>query len=149
MENHWSQWPLHDKYGQQRPKIGSNLLLTSPYLQHWLCIWRRKNFSHYNFMKKSLCALLDSSRRDLHEGGGTVWNRKKTEQKRREENQRFKKGSKLGQGVGVLKRRGWNSLRNYAILKQTKEFLLLDKKLKGKIVLQHSIQYQDSSQFWR
>ena len=28
-------------------------------------------------------------------------------------NKCFKKGGKLGQGVGVLKRGGWNPLRNY------------------------------------
>ena len=33
------------------------------------------------------------------------------------------------------------------LLQEARNFLLLDKELKGKIVLQHSIQYQDSSQF--
>ena len=28
----------------------------------------------------------------------------------------FKKGDKLGQGVGVLKRGGWNPLTNYALI---------------------------------
>ena len=32
-------------------------------------------------------------------------------------------------------------------VQQAKKFLLLDKELKEKIVLQHSMQYQDSSQF--
>ena len=34
-------------------------------------------------------------------------------------------------------------------VQQARKFLLFDKELKGKIVLQQSIQYQDSSQFWR
>ena len=33
------------------------------------------------------------------------------------------------------------------LVQQARKFLLLDKELKGKIVLQHSMQYQDSSQF--
>ena len=32
------------------------------------------------------------------------------------------------------------------LLQQARKFLLLDKELKGNIVLQHSMQYQDSSQ---
>ena len=33
------------------------------------------------------------------------------------------------------------------LVQQAKEFLLLDRELKGKTMLQHSMQYQDSSQF--
>ena len=38
---------------------------------------------------------------------------KGVEQKRGEGKQRFLKGDKLGQGVGALKREGWNPLMNY------------------------------------
>ena len=37
----------------------------------------------------------------------------------------------------------------WVFVQQARKFLLLDKELKGKIVLQHSMHYQDSSQFWR
>ena len=33
------------------------------------------------------------------------------------------------------------------LVQQARKFLLLDKELKGKIVLQHPVQYQDLSQF--
>ena len=33
------------------------------------------------------------------------------------------------------------------LVQQAKEFLLLDRELKGKTMLRHSMQYQDSSQF--
>ena len=35
------------------------------------------------------------------------------------------------------------------LVQQAMKFLLLDKELKWKIVLQNSMEYQDSSQFWR
>ena len=55
----------------------------------------------------------------LCEGGGNYlkylrrgWNRKEGRG-----NKDFKKGYKLGQGVGALKRgRGWNTLKNYGLL---------------------------------
>ena len=34
-KRHWSQWSLHDYMCGQRPKIGGNWSLTSPYLQYW------------------------------------------------------------------------------------------------------------------
>ena len=59
----------------------------------------------------------DYGRRGLHEGGGNClkylkrgWNRKEGRG-----NKEFKKGGKLGQGLGALKREGWNPLTNYGI----------------------------------
>ena len=50
----------------------------------------------------------------MSEGGGTVWNTLKVEQKRKEGETYFKKGGcKLGQGGGALKR-GVKPLTNYA-----------------------------------
>ena len=50
----------------------------------------------------------------MSEGGGTVWNTLKVEQKRNEGETDFKKGGcKLGPGVGALKRGGgWDLLKN-------------------------------------
>ena len=43
---------------------------------------------------------------------------KGAEQKRREKKQDFKKGGKLGEGLGALKRRrGWNPLMNYVLVR--------------------------------
>ena len=54
----------------------------------------------------------------MREGGGNCprdlkrrWNRKEGNGQKD-----FKKGDKLGQGIGALKRRGWNPLTNYGRL---------------------------------
>ena len=41
---------------------------------------------------------------------------KGVEQKRGEGNKYLKSGGKLGQGVGAIKRGGWNSLTNYDLI---------------------------------
>ena len=54
----------------------------------------------------------------LCEGGGTVWNTLKGggKEKWRRETKILKKGGKLGQGVGALKRGAWNPLTHYGIV---------------------------------
>ena len=65
----------------------------------------------------------------------------------------FMKSSKFEEGFNdnELSRPFSRSLHGVMLLsvlaQQAWKFLLLDKELKGKIVLQHSMQYQDSSQF--
>ena len=51
--------------------------------------------------------------------GVTVWNTLKGggTEKRGEETKTFKRGDKLGQGVGGFKKGDWNSLRNYDPIK--------------------------------
>ena len=55
----------------------------------------------------------------MHEGGGNCLKYLKRGWNRKEErgNKEFKKGAKLGQGLGALKRGGggWNPLTNYGI----------------------------------
>ena len=55
----------------------------------------------------------DKDRRGLLEGGRTVTNTLKVDEtEKRDENEDLKKGGKLGQGVGALKREAWNPLPN-------------------------------------
>ena len=61
----------------------------------------------------------------------------------------FTKSSKFEEGFNANELLGsfYRSFHRVVLLSQARTFLLLDKELKGKIVLQHSMQYQDSSQF--
>ena len=51
----------------------------------------------------------------MREGGGNYvkYHKRGWDRKEGRENKKFKKGGKLGQGVGALKKRGWNPLMNY------------------------------------
>ena len=67
----------------------------------------------------------------------------------------FTRSSKFEEGFNNNKL-SWSFFRSFhcvmlllLLVQQARKFLLLDKVLKGKIVLQHSMQYQDWSQFWR
>ena len=67
----------------------------------------------------------------------------------------FTKSSKFEEGFNNNEL-SWSFSRSFhcvmllsVLVQQARKFLLLDKELKGKIVLQNSMQYHDSSQFWR